>query len=338
MPPGCVTGIGSLPFTDAQEAVAFVEQASPLLPFWPQLPGRAPGESALTQFLGEAADLAAPRGVAPGLAVKPGQSGAFLSRLRDGAAELSAKCASGFFAFEQALVRKSFASALGAKGQITGPITLASYIFDGESAFAEAPERTAILAGHLKRLAAWQVRKLKRFGKPVVVFVDEPGLVTAEPGLLEPRGRHLVSALSDLFDAIRDAGALAGLHCCGAFPLGILRRAHPDILSFDALGGIESFFASSDARAYLDTGGRVAYGIVPTRPDPRLHTPEALFDRWRTAAATLAGPIREQELARSAIITATCGHARTDEAAARASFALARRLATLFESSAAASS
>ena len=38
--PGCVTGVGSLPFTDADEAVEFVAKYSPELPFWPQLPLR----------------------------------------------------------------------------------------------------------------------------------------------------------------------------------------------------------------------------------------------------------------------------------------------------------
>ena len=41
--PGCVTGVGSLPFIDADEAVEFVAQYSPELPFWPQLPSAPPG-------------------------------------------------------------------------------------------------------------------------------------------------------------------------------------------------------------------------------------------------------------------------------------------------------
>ena len=36
--PGCVTGVGSLPFVDADLAVEFVAEFSPELPFWPQLP------------------------------------------------------------------------------------------------------------------------------------------------------------------------------------------------------------------------------------------------------------------------------------------------------------
>ncbi len=38
VPRGAVTGIGSLPFTNPAEAVAFVETHSPELPFCPQPP------------------------------------------------------------------------------------------------------------------------------------------------------------------------------------------------------------------------------------------------------------------------------------------------------------
>ena len=334
LPPGCVTGIGSLPMKDAREAVRFVEEVSPLLPFWPQLPARSPGENALTQFLGSAAGHLSPRGAGPGLSVKPGQSASVLSKLREGAPDLDPSRASGFFAFEEALIRNSFPDALGLKGQITGPVTLATYLFDGDRPFAASRVLTEALGAHLTRQGAWQVKKLKRFGKPLVVFVDEPGLAAVGPSILAAEAAPLVTALADLFDALRDAGALAGMHCCGTFPLGLLSRAHPDVLSFDALGSIETFLADPDVHAYFRTGGRVAYGLVPTRPDPRLHTAEALFDRWRTAAASFASQFGVERLARSAMITATCGHARVEAASARASFALAHKIKDLFASAA----
>jgi hypothetical protein len=37
VPAGAFTGIGSLPFTDPQEAVSFVAERSPGIPFWPQM-------------------------------------------------------------------------------------------------------------------------------------------------------------------------------------------------------------------------------------------------------------------------------------------------------------
>ena len=52
LPPGCVTGVGSLPFVDADEAVEFVAEFSPELPFWPQLPMRAAGEGVIAQGMG----------------------------------------------------------------------------------------------------------------------------------------------------------------------------------------------------------------------------------------------------------------------------------------------
>ena len=50
--PGCVTGVGSLPFIDPDEAVAFVAEHCPQLPFWPQLPRRTAGEGVIGQGMG----------------------------------------------------------------------------------------------------------------------------------------------------------------------------------------------------------------------------------------------------------------------------------------------
>lgn len=47
LPQGQVTGIGSLPHRDAEEAVRFVAEQSPAIPFWPQLPQRSDDEMML---------------------------------------------------------------------------------------------------------------------------------------------------------------------------------------------------------------------------------------------------------------------------------------------------
>jgi hypothetical protein len=61
IPPGAVTGIGSLPIDDPHVAVQFVEQVCPLMPFWPELPRRSPEARSVEQTLGFFADLLRPR-------------------------------------------------------------------------------------------------------------------------------------------------------------------------------------------------------------------------------------------------------------------------------------
>lgn len=47
---GLATGIGSLPHTDAEEAVDLVLKYCPQVPFWPQLPRRDAREGMIAQF------------------------------------------------------------------------------------------------------------------------------------------------------------------------------------------------------------------------------------------------------------------------------------------------
>ncbi|MDD5771697.1 MAG: methionine synthase, partial [Candidatus Omnitrophica bacterium] len=47
---GLATGIGSLPFTDAQKAADIVLRYIPSIPFWPQLPKSGAREGMLAQF------------------------------------------------------------------------------------------------------------------------------------------------------------------------------------------------------------------------------------------------------------------------------------------------
>ena len=61
LPPGAVTGIGSLPFHDPHTAVRCVAQTCPRIPFWPELPRRSPHARSVEQTFGAFADLVRPR-------------------------------------------------------------------------------------------------------------------------------------------------------------------------------------------------------------------------------------------------------------------------------------
>ena len=61
LPAGAVTGIGSLPHQDADQAVRFVARHCPAMPFWPQLPQRAVGEQMIAQTASPLAHLLSAR-------------------------------------------------------------------------------------------------------------------------------------------------------------------------------------------------------------------------------------------------------------------------------------
>jgi hypothetical protein len=177
---GHVTGIGSLPHLEADAAVEFVAQFSPAIPFWPQLPQRAPSEKMIVQMLAPLLELIEQRGLAH-LEVKLVQFDDFRRGLRDVIAALDEKSAAGFFAFERACQANRFPNAAAIKGQISGPITLGWCLFQRGRPYSAQPEIFSDLVDYTCRLASWQVARLKRFGKPVILFIDEPMLAFDTP-------------------------------------------------------------------------------------------------------------------------------------------------------------
>ncbi|CAN5252770.1 hypothetical protein BH23ACT9_BH23ACT9_22510 [soil metagenome] len=154
---GAVTGVGSLPHTDPDRAVAFVAQHAAEVPFWPQLPRRGPGEGMVAQAL-----------LAP-------------QALLDGAAALRP--------FLRALQQGRFSAARAVKGQVCGPITLAHAV-GGHPLGEGGPDHVAQVAAQ----AVWQVRALGANGLPVIVVVDEPALGSAPVTVAELAGLGRVLA------------------------------------------------------------------------------------------------------------------------------------------------
>jgi hypothetical protein len=186
------------------------------IPFWPQLPNRSRQEHVVLQGLGSLSDLVEPRVTGYGYRVRPGAMDVLLRHLEAGLAEMDARSAAGLAEFERSLQTGMFDSARALKGQMEGPITMASYLFNGDRPLAAVPNCLRAVTAHVVRLAQAQIRMLRQFGLPVLFFVDEPSLCLAcETASSSMRDR----ALADCLGAVRDAGAIAGLHCCAAQPI-----------------------------------------------------------------------------------------------------------------------
>jgi hypothetical protein len=177
----------------------------------------------------------------------------------------------------------------------------------------------------VSQIICWQIDRLKSAGLPVLLFVDEPALCLEVPSGAVSEERRL-SALAATLEGARTRGAIAGLHCCASRPFARMCRANPDILSFDAHEGLELFFADGDARNFVKQGGVVAYGLIPTWKNLDGVDPAAIFSSW-LKAVTLAGD--PQELARRAMITATCGLGLLEPSSIAPSFSAARAVGRL---------
>lgn len=324
-PAGAVTGIGSLPLTSLDDAIQAIAGCSPEIPFWPQLPRLSEREGVIGQGLGILGDRIEARQEGYGYQVKDGRLDAVLEILHHSSGELSPGHAAGFGPFLEALSAGRFHSASAVKGQIEGPITLSAYLFHQGKPFLSDPALFAAIAFHVSQTICWQIDRLKSAGLPVLLFVDEPALCLEAPAHAVTEEQRL-SALAAALNDARARGAFAGLHCCAARPFARMCRAKPDILSFDAHEGLELFFADPDARSFVDRGGMVAYGMIPTSAAVNTLDPAGIFVRWLKAASLAGNP---QKLAQGAMVTATCGLGLLDPSSVAVSFGLARGVGKL---------
>lgn len=306
-----------------KDALQSVAEFSAEVPFWPQLPRLSEREAAIGQGLGILGDLIESRSEGYGYEVRAGRIDSVLTILHRSTGELAPGNAAGFAAFEEALSSGLFKSAKAVKGQIEGPITLSAYLFYQGRPFLSDPALFAAIAFHVSQTICWQIDRLKSAGLPVLLFVDEPALCLEAPATNAVSEEQRLNALAAALQAARVRGAFAGLHCCAARPFRRMCRAKPDILSFDAYEGLELFFADPDARNFLDQGGAVAYGMIPTSSNLGALDSVSIFIRWLKAAMDAGDP---QKLARNAMITATCGLGLLDPPSVAESFRVAHRV------------
>lgn len=319
LPAGRVTGIGSLPHLDADEAVRFVREFSSEIPFWPQLPQRSPAESMIPQMLPLLLDLLEAKSPSH-YEIKPNQLKIFLQRLRESDAKLSEESASGFFAFERACHENYFSNAVTLKAQISGPITLGWCLFYKDSPLSTLPDLYIEIAGYLCRLARWQISRLKQFGKSIILFIDEPMLE------MESSKAYLTDGVQQLIETIHSERVTSGIHCCATPAPVSLCSLQPDIISFDAHYGLEAFLSHSETRQFIESGRCLSFGLVPTWDTPEKFSPSESIVRWASVADEYTDI---QTLATRSLVTATCGLGLLTVEAAQASFVKARELSQL---------
>lgn len=325
---GAVTGIGSLPFLTPEEAIRTVTAFCPEVPFWPQLPRLSEREGVIGQGLGVLDGLVEPRAAGYGYQVKAGKIDRVVDALHNSSGCLPAANAAGFTAFEEALGREAFGTCRAVKGQIEGPVTLATYLFYRDRPFLAEGAFFAAVAFHIAQMVQWQINRLRAFGHPVLIFLDEPALCLDDAVVRGISQERRLNALSAIFEDVRARGALGGLHCCAARPFDRMCDVNPDVLSFDAHQGLEQFFADKQARSFINRGGWVAYGMIPTSTALHSMQAAAIFGRWLASAAMTGDP---RSLARRAIVTSTCGLGLLDAASVPRSFQLAREVGKLIE-------
>lgn len=298
--PYAATGIGSLPGADPREAVRLVLDALPDLPFLPELPAR--GQHA--DLAGRSAALLADLPVD----LQPAGWRLTTGRSRDGAR------ARDLLAYDLEALEEAADSPPALKLQCAGPWTLASLL--------ELPKGDRVLsdAGAVDDLAQSLAEGLARHladvagrlpGTRLVLQLDEPSLPAVLGGgiptasgfgrLRAPTAERATAVLAAVL--AQDGAADTVVHCCAPQPpVALLRKAGAGAVSLDAT--LLTPRDDDPLGELVEAGGGLLLGVVPStdgtgRDLRRLMTPAR--EIWRR----LGQPA--ESLARTVVVTPTCG-------------------------------
>jgi hypothetical protein len=312
------TGIGSLPLADPDRAAALALQYFPEAPIWPQLPQRSFLEHFCVQYS---------EGL-PGIIVDRTHERLSIDTSRDLSSDLerfferyltkdleyfrlSEDYAAGFHVFVAALKRNGLPPrARFLKGHCTGPLTFGITVKDhaGKDIVYNDMVFDAITKG-LAMKATWQVRALKQFGLPVIIFIDDPAMYALSSGLYSLSPDMVAGKLREITAMVHDEGGIAGIHCCGNADWPLLFRTGADIVSFDASSYLDKVLLyPGELREFYSRGGSLAWGIVPTTGFTGKENADSLIGTLEGGIQRLVDSgIDRTTILRQSLITPSCG-------------------------------
>ena len=314
-PRGMATAIGSFPQKDPAEACDLIFKYLPQAPAWPQLPRIGFRENMCAQFSrGMPALVLDPEGERIYFQVEgdlPRKLETFYQRLIEDDLEyfaLTDEYALGFGYFLNLLKDREPFPYL--KGCVTGPVTFGLTITDqNRKPSLYYPELFDAVTKTMALKARWQIRKLSPLGEKVIIFVDEPYLASIGSAVVSLKEDEVVEKLNEVFSGIHAAGAIAGVHCCANTDWSILMRTDVDILSFDAYGYAKNLLLyAGQIREFIDRGGFLAWGIVPSSDEVEGENFESLWKKLLSSWEKLENEgFSRKELTDSCLITPSCG-------------------------------
>ncbi len=322
------TGIGSLPHTDAEAAVALVLETFDI-PFWPQLPRVSFREQMIPQFS---------EGL-PFIRVDDERKSVWVNR--SGSDELER-----FYEFcteeTRIAISENFAEGLHAflritrgrrfnclKGHVTGPLTFTLGLNDsrGKPVYYDEELREVYLMG-LEAKARWQIDALRAKADQVVIFIDEPvaGALGSTAYITVERAEAL-RLLREMVQTIKRCGATPGIHCCGRAEWPLLIESGVEILNFDAYDyGDTLLIYPGEIEDFLKRGGILAWGIVPTTEAINSESEESIYALFMRRFEKLSARVPADLLREKILLTPACGTGSLSETEALKVFELIIRL------------
>lgn len=153
------------------------------------------------------------------------------------------------------------------RGQMEGPVSFGLNVTDEDGRPMIFNDNVRpLMFEFLARRVNVQLTRLKKRNDNAFMFVDEPGMQFLFSGMA---GYNEQSARKDLLEFFRQIDRPRGIHLCGNPDWDFLLALDLDVLSLDAYSNGE-IFASYHAplKRFLERGGAVVWGIVPTNIEP----------------------------------------------------------------------
>ncbi|AET70233.1 hypothetical protein Desor_4832 [Desulfosporosinus orientis DSM 765] len=319
------TGVGSLPQTSHEEALDLIWKSVPFAPHWPQLPNLG-AESA---FIGQYLRALIETGVI-GDVEKPQfqvEAHDWLERMTEfyslylegfeGNQEVlnrfgfTFRGGKGFEAFINRLESRGTQDAVLLKGQISGPLTVGLQITDKNrrSSYYDDILRDMLVKA-LVLHAEWQTKRLRKYGLPVLMTVDDPGLYGYGASTHVTLNREqLIEDLNLIFMGIVKQGGIPGIHVCAGMDWTLLFDSKVQVINFDAYEYMQSMVVlAGPINDYLSRGGILSWGIVPTNQEAWQETAQSLRERLeRNLQELVKRGVDEDRLRQQSMLTPSCG-------------------------------
>lgn len=311
---GVVSGVGTLPHLDTRAALDFVQRWCPELPHVPSLPHLEPTQAPIPQ---------AALGVRGVTVHDDGRLSVDRRRL-DPLAHPRFDDGHRAFAALRAFAERYAGFEGVVKWQTVGPVSLADALVR-----AGAPDPLAFdVAVRAVRARMRSIRDLLAEAMPEaqqLAVIDEPRFssTVAEHAALPLDGA--IDVVSGALAAV-ERDVVTGVHCCTGGDWPAVLAAGPALVSLPATREVVD--GAGQLARFLDGGGVVAWGVVPTNQPVGASSAlwwKLLSGLWCDLVTAGCDPVR---LRTQSVITPTCGLGRHDEAQAGHLMALVAEVAS----------